>query len=172
MTAGTSGDGRGAADDERAVRDLNSEFYAAVEECDLDRMAAVWVDGDLASGAACVHAGWPMLRGREEVLRSWALIMANTLYIQYILTDVAVDLCGEIAVLTCSENILTGVGAAGDDASGGLLGGRMVATNVYRRTGNGWRLWLHHGSPVLDQAETEEPEDVDEAGGDGFQEGD
>ena len=37
---------------------------------------------------SCVHPGWPVLTGRGEVLRSYALIMANTEYIQFFLTDV------------------------------------------------------------------------------------
>jgi ketosteroid isomerase-like protein len=24
-----------------------------------------------------------------------------------------------------------------------------VSTNVFRRRGDAWRLWVHHGSPVL-----------------------
>ena len=35
------------------------------------------------------------------------------------------------------------------EAIAGLAGGRAVATNVFRRTPDGWRLWLHHASPVL-----------------------
>ena len=35
------------------------------------------------------------------------------------------------------------------EAVAGLAGGRAVATNVFRRTPDGWRLWLHHASPVL-----------------------
>ena len=28
-------------------------------------------------------------------------------------------------------------------------GGKAVATNVFVRTPNGWRLWIHHASPVV-----------------------
>ena len=38
----------------------------------------------------------------------------------------------------------------------GLAGGRAVATNVFRRTPEGWRLWLHHASPVLTRELPEE----------------
>ena len=57
--------------------------------------------------------GWPTLRGRDEVMRSWAMIMANTSYIQFVLTDVELALAGDVAVVTCVENIIT---AADDDA--------------------------------------------------------
>ena len=63
--------------------------------------------------------------------------------------EVAVD--GDVAVVTCTENILTGVpgGRRATAAAAALVGGRVVATNVFRRTPDGWRLWVHHASPVL-----------------------
>jgi ketosteroid isomerase-like protein len=120
----------------------NAGLYAAVEEGDFDRMAALWVDGPNAESALCVHPGWSPVRGRSAVLRSWAVIMANTSYIQFFLTDVRAEMAGETAVVTCGESILTAV----DDDLGG---GQAVATNVFRRTSAGWRLWIHHASPVL-----------------------
>jgi len=127
------------------VEAANAEFYAAFEALDLDRMAAVWADDP---GISCVHAGWPMLRGRAEVMRSWALIMANTPYIQFVLTDVTVQVRGEHAVVTCGENILT---ADDESGTGFLAAGSVVATNLFVRADGEWRLWLHHGSPVLNQ---------------------
>lgn len=123
------------------VTAANAELYAAFEAGDIDRMQEVWDEGD---DVVCVHPGWPMLRGRARVLRSWSVIMANTAYIQFFLTDVAADVRGDVAVVTCEENILTGVGEEGLGESG-----RVVATNVFRRRDGQWRLWVHHGSPVL-----------------------
>jgi ketosteroid isomerase-like protein len=123
-----------------AVEAANAEFYVAFEGADLDRMSALWdVDGN--APVSCVHPGWPLIRGRQRVLRSWAVIMANTTYIQFVLTDVAVNVVGELAVVTCDENILTSAEPA--------EAGQATATNVFRRRGDGWRLWVHHGSPVL-----------------------
>jgi ketosteroid isomerase-like protein len=142
-----------------AVTEANAELYAAVEAADLDRLGKIWADDALAPSVVCVHPGWPRLRGRDEVLRSWAVIMANTAYIQFFLTEVEVDIDGDVAVLTCSENILTSVGEDDDSASSRLAGGKVVATNVFRRTENGWRLWLHHGSPVLAPSDEEDTDD-------------
>ncbi|MBC6458861.1 nuclear transport factor 2 family protein [Actinomadura sp. HBU206391] len=126
----------------------NAEFYAAFEAVDLDRMSAVWADGPYAESVSCVHPGWPLLRGRGEVLRSWALIMANTPFIQFVLTDLRTEIRDEYAVVTCSENILT----ADDDTDVGFAaGGSVVTTNMFVRTEGQWRLWLHHGSPVLNR---------------------
>lgn len=142
------------------VEQANAEFYAAFEACDLDRMSAVWADAPHAAAVACVHPGWQLLRGRDEVLRSWALIMANTPYIQFVLTDVRVEVHGDQAVVTCGENILTV-----DESGGGeglLSGGSAVATNVFVRADERWRLLVHHGSPVLSQVEEDPGEDPEE----------
>lgn len=136
------------------VQEANAEFYAAFENGDLDRMSAVWADGPHAPNVGCVHPGWPLLRGREEVLRSWALIMANTPYIQFVLTDLHAEVYGDQALVTCSENIITVDDSSGAD--GMLAGGSIVATNLFLRVDGQWRLLHHHGSPVLNQAEDEE----------------
>ncbi|GGK79982.1 3-dehydroquinate dehydratase [Sphaerisporangium melleum] len=139
------------------IEKLNEAFYTAIEGGDLDRMTEVWADDEPGRVAMCVHPGWPMLTGRAEVLRSWALIMANTPYIQFVLTDVHTTVIGDVAVLTCAENILTA--ADTDDAT--FAAGRVVATNTFVRTPTGWRLWFHHGSPVL-QGESDDDEEAEE----------
>ncbi|MFI8926823.1 nuclear transport factor 2 family protein [Streptomyces sp. NPDC053474] len=115
-------------------------------------------DEDDGAAISCVHPGWPVLTGRGEVLRSYALIMANTEYIQFFLTDVRVSVAGDTALVSCTENILSGGPAPRDgDELGPLVGQLVVATNVFRRTSDGWKLWSHHASPVL--AESGDDED-------------
>jgi ketosteroid isomerase-like protein len=145
----------GATDDADAVLAANAAFYDAFETGDIDLMAAVWLDESAAETVACVHPGWAPLHGTSQVLRSWSMIMANTSYIQFVLTDVAVSVTGDAAVVTCGENMLTGLPSTVTDPSPGLAGGRAVATNVFRRTPTGWRMWVHHASPVLTSEEGE-----------------
>ncbi|WP_432085102.1 nuclear transport factor 2 family protein [Streptomyces sp. bgisy095] len=140
------------ATDEAAVEAANTAFYEAMETGDFETVSGLWLDDDTAP-VTCVHPGWPALTGRGEVLRSYALIMANTDYIQFFLTDLRISLAGDTALVTCTENILSG-GPAEDGAElGPLVGQLVVATNVFRRTPDGWRIWSHHASPVL--AETD-----------------
>lgn len=136
--------------DVAAVTALNAELYAAFEAGDVDRMEAVWDDAD---DVRCVHPGWPMLEGRSRVLRSWSVIMANTSYIQFFLTSVEATVDGDLAIVTCEENILTAVTGADGPLSDSA---RVVSTNLFRRRADGWRLWIHHGSPVL--APVDEPD--------------
>lgn len=142
--------------DREQVDALNTAFYEAMERGDLDALSELWLAGDNL-GVSCVHPGWQVLSGRGEVLRSYALIMANTEYIQFFLTDVVVSVAGDTALVTCTENILSGGPAEESGALGPLVGQLVVATNVFRRTTEGWRLWSHHGSPVL--AETNDEQD-------------
>ncbi|MFI5101202.1 MAG: nuclear transport factor 2 family protein [Actinomycetes bacterium] len=149
--------------DVREVEAVNRALYAAVENADLDAMTALWAPDAEGRTAVCVHPGWPPVLGHAHVLRSWALVMAGTPYIQFFLTDVRTQVLGDVAVVTCAENILTGMGGSADD---GFSGGRVVTTNVFRRTQDGWRALVHHASPVLAGEEHGDGEDgPDGAGG-------
>jgi ketosteroid isomerase-like protein len=126
--------------DVEGVLAVNTALYEAFENADVERMERVWDDVD-PEAVVCVHPGWPALRGRRQVLRSWSAVMANTDYVQFVLSDVQVSLEGDTAVVSCTENVLTSVTD--------MHGGAIVATNVFRRRPGGWRLTVHHGSPVL-----------------------
>ena len=126
-----------------AVEEVNAEFYGAFERGDLDAMTRIWLDDP---HTLCVHPGMTPLRGASQITRSWALIMANATYIQFFLTDVEVTVHDDVASVTCTENVLT---ADADTDDSAFIGARAVATNVFVRTEDTWRLWIHHASPVL-----------------------
>jgi ketosteroid isomerase-like protein len=132
------------------VEQANAAFYAAFEDADLDGMRDLWLDDP---ETLCVHPGAMPVRGTPAINRSWALIMANTPYIQFFLTDVEISVLADtgtggrdVASVTCTENVLTADERTDPDAFGGA---KAVATNVFVRTPDGWRLWIHHASPVL-----------------------
>jgi ketosteroid isomerase-like protein len=133
-----------------AVLAANAAFYAAFERGDFDAMQGLWADDD---GVVCVHPASTPIRGRRDVMRSWMALMANAAYIQFFLTDVEASVVGDLASVTCSENVLS---AAPGTPVGMFAGGSAAATNVFRRTGGHWRLWVHHASPVLSSAEDDE----------------
>lgn len=125
------------------VEELNAAYYRAFEAGDLDAMTALWLDHP---ETLCIHPGALPVRGTPAINRSWALIMANTPYIQFILTDVEASVLDDVASVTCTENVLTADSGGDED---GFAGTRAVATNVFVRTEDTWRLWIHHASPVM-----------------------
>lgn len=146
-----------------AVLAANRAFYDALEGGDLDLLTALWLPGP---HTLCVHPGAEPLRGTPTILRSWAAVMSAMLYMQFFLTDVEVALGpagsagnagdGQVAMVTCTQNLLT-AGQSGDET---FTGAKAVASNVFVRTGTGWRLWSHHSSPVISgmQEDRDDPE--------------
>ena len=126
-----------AADDVLAA---NRAFYAAFEARDMDAMSDVWEHSDRA---ACVHPGWGRLNGWAAISASWFALFQNGQNLQFILTNERVDIVDEVAWVSCDENLL----------SDQQVGGTVAALNVFvRDDAGGWRLVVHHGSPVVDRA--------------------
>jgi ketosteroid isomerase-like protein len=112
----------------------NQAFYDAHELRDLDAMRAVWEHSDRT---VCTHPGWPILRTWPVIEESWRRILGGPGRNQFIVTNVEVALEGDLAWVSCDENLV---------ASGST--GTIAATNLFARSPNGWRLVVHHGSPV------------------------
>lgn len=124
------------------VLEANRSFYAAFEARDLDAMGEVW---ERSERATVTHPGWPTLRSWPTVAESWRRIFANTPYIQFFLTEEEVVVAGDAAWVTLYENILQ----ERSGSEGAALGdSRVAATNVFVRGDHGWRMVVHHGSPV------------------------
>jgi ketosteroid isomerase-like protein len=152
-----AGDGPEELDAVRGdVRAVVDRFYAAFESADLDAMREIWLDDERAT---CVHPGALPVRGATAVGRSWALMMANTPYLQFILTDVDIAVAGDTASVTCTENVLTAEEGGPLDSFGA---GQTVSTNVLVRTEHGWRLWVRHSSPVVSAQVLSAGDDDDE----------
>jgi len=126
-------------DDLGEVEAANARFYRAFEDLDLAAMDAVWVLGDHAQ---CIHPGWPLIVGWPAIRTSWETIFANTTEMRFTITDVRVGGGPDVAWLTCTENILSEVGDRVSVTS-------LLATNVFERTREGWKMVLHHASHVL-----------------------
>jgi ketosteroid isomerase-like protein len=89
-----------------------------------------------------VHPGWPLLCGWDAVRGSWQRIFDNTTEMRFTLSDVTVNVAGDLAWVTCTENILSEVGERVSVTA-------ILATNVFERTEAGWLLVHHHASHVM-----------------------
>ena len=136
-------------DEGDAVREANERFYRAFESLALTEMERLWVHAD---HVACVHPGWPRLTGWEAVRESWEAIFRNTVEMRFTLTDVRVEVRGDLAWVLCTENILS-------ETRGNLTVTALLATNVFERRGATWLLAHHHASHILTapEATTTEP---------------
>ena len=116
------------------VLDANTAFYAAFAARDLDAMEALWAR---QAPVACVHPGWDALRGREEVMASWRAIFSGNAP-RIACTAASAHVAGGAAWVVCHETIPGGP--------------RLVATNVFVREGDAWRLCHHQAGPLNQEA--------------------
>jgi len=121
------------------VEQANARFYQAFETLDLARMERVWAHDEHVK---CVHPGWPILIGWEAVRSSWATIFENTGEMRFTLSDVRASARSDLAWVTCTENIFS-------EVHGRLAVTSVLATNLFERGPDGWRLVHHHASHVL-----------------------
>ena len=115
----------------------NREFYRAFERLDFEAMRAVWLDDD---SIQCVHPASERLVGRERVHASWAAIFRATDAIHFDLEDLSIEIVGDFAWASLIERIRPG--KEGEPLS------EAVATNLFVRRDDGWKLILHHASPI------------------------
>lgn len=135
------------SDDEQAVLRANAAFYEAFTHGDLEAMDALWSQ---RAPVACVHPGWDALHGRAAVLRSWHLIFQGPRPPRVTAERATVQLLGDVAYVLCHERLR--------DAAGEVAG-TLVATNLFVREPEGWKLVLHHAGPTpVADAPTEEAE--------------
>jgi ketosteroid isomerase-like protein len=126
------------SNDRMTVRRLNDRFYHALESLDLEAMEEVWAH---EHGVACVHPGWEILVGWEAVRRSFAQIFVNTTWMRVTATAARIDIIGDVAIVSCAENITS---KSGDDVNLAVA----QATNIFHRTDLGFRMIHHHASPA------------------------
>jgi ketosteroid isomerase-like protein len=127
-----------ANDERRALADTSAAFYRALETLDLAAMERVWSQEPIAR---CVHPGWDALSGWPAIRRSFEQIFAGTRWIRVTPTGVEALVLGDVGIVTCTENI-----TSQDDQDVGVAVAQ--ATNVFRRTQDGWRMIVHHASPA------------------------
>ena len=131
--------------------DASTAFYDAFESADLPAMMAVWAESDTV---VCIHPRGPRLVGFDSVRDSWAQIFAAGGRLRVATTDVCTFEGPSIAVQTVVEMV---------SAQGSQDGPTPVcATNVFELTEGGWRLVIHHASPMM-VPETPEQEDEEPA---------
>ena len=127
-----------AMSEEDAVLAANEEFYRAFAARDLAAMDALWAQ---VTPVACIHPGWDALVGREAVMESWAAILGGPGAPQIRCEAPRAFVKGQSAFVICREV---------------LEQGRLIATNVFAREQDGWRM-VHHQAGPSGQAQPAPP---------------
>jgi len=116
--------------------DVETQLYEALASADIERLMGLWSEDD---EIACVHPGGSRLIGHAAVRASFEAIFANGA-IPVRPQQVQRVEAGGAAV----HHVLECVDIA---TAEGTQTAWVIATNVYFKTAQGWRLVLHHGSP-------------------------
>jgi len=108
----------------------NAVFYRVFANADAAGMAELWADSP--DSPTVVHPGTSAICGRAEVLESWQMIFEGVSHVNIRFANPDAHLHGDVAIVLCTEIV---------------FGHQLAATNVFRRTGSGWRLLHHHAGP-------------------------
>ncbi|MEN9460208.1 MAG: hypothetical protein RIS84_228 [Pseudomonadota bacterium] len=111
-------------------------FYAAFEAADLETMMQIWAQSE---EIACIHPMGPCLHGRNLVEQSWQAVFHEGSQMQFSLTMIQKNICGDMAVHVLYENI-----SLREHSS--LTSTPIVCTNIYKLIEGSWQMILHHSS--------------------------
>jgi len=127
-----------------SAEEAETAFYSAFEMGDVQLMDAVLA----RQNVSCIHPGSLPIIGREAVLDSWSQIL-NNLATPVFYTDVlSRSVVDDMTIHLVMERIAS---SHQPDAEISLV----LATNVYVREKQGWRLQMHHAvlPPVAQEAD-------------------
>ena len=125
-----------------AVLFANEAFYQAFANADLAAMDELWARD---TPVTCIHPGWHALNDREQVMEVWRRMFATDKQPQLICRAPEAFVMGDVAFVICYEQLPDAV---------------MVATNIFRRDRQQWRMVHHQSGPTpnypahLDDVET------------------
>ncbi len=124
--------------------DTETAFYDALQHADIDRLMACWIDED---EIVCIHPGGQRLLGHAAVRAAFEAMFANG-SVQAFPEKVRRLDAGVCRV----HSVVERVAIQGDD---GPHNAWVLATNVYVKTAQGWRMVAHHASPGMNQEPTD-----------------
>jgi uncharacterized protein (TIGR02246 family) len=128
--------------------DIEQQFYEALQRADIEALMAIWSDDD---DIVCVHPGGARVVGPTAIRATFEQIFANGAI------DAHPERVRRLQTLSCAvHSVLERVPVM---TAEGPQSAWVVATNVYVKTTEGWRLAAHHASP----GSVSEAQDIAEA---------
>ena len=108
----------------------NEAFYLTFTTRDTEAMDAIWSDRE---NVTCIHPGWPPLRGRGSVMKSWRDILTNSQSPAIRCEHAWAHIDGTMAYVLCNEI---------------LAKGQLAATNIFALEDGTWKLVHHQAGPM------------------------
>ncbi len=116
------------------VDETEAAFYDALGRADIDALMALWADDE---EIVCVHPDARRLVGHASIRASWeAIFQRGGVHISVRQTHAMQNM------MTAIHSVVEEVHRSGNDRRDV----HIIATNVYVKTPNGWRIAAHHAS--------------------------
>jgi len=116
--------------------ETEAQFYEALQHADLERVMSVWSDDE---DIACIHPGGPRLVGAQAIRAAFESLFAHG-NVDARVSQVRRIVAGGFAVHHVLEEFRT-------TTPEGPQHLYVLATNLFVKTPQGWRLLAHHASP-------------------------
>lgn len=118
------------------AEEVEAAFYDALQNGDIEKLMACWADED---EIVCIHPGGPRVIGPVAIRATFEAMFANGSVRAW------PQQCRKVQALASAvHNVLERVEVLG---TGGPTQAWVIATNVYHKTAQGWRMVAHHASP-------------------------
>lgn len=116
--------------------DTEAAFYEALQGGDIDKLMACWADED---DIVCVHPGGPRLVGAGAIRAAFDAMFANGTIRAH------AEKVRKVESMSSSvHSVLERIEVMTEE---GPVHAYVIATNVYQKTAQGWRMVAHHTSP-------------------------
>lgn len=116
--------------------DIEAAFYEALQTGDIDKLMACWADED---EIVCIHPGGPRVIGADAIRATFEAMFAHGSIRAW-----PEQVRKTESLASVVHNLLERVEVASAE---GPMNAWVVATNVYLKTAQGWRMVAHHASP-------------------------
>jgi ketosteroid isomerase-like protein len=132
--------------------ETEAAFYDALSRADVDALMALWAEDE---EIICIHPGAPRLIGHAAIRASWEAILEHGgLHIR------TVQLHETHNLMSSVHNVIEQV----EIPKGEAPDVHILATNVYVKSPQGWRIVVHHASFAAGRVAAEPAADTVAAG--------
>jgi hypothetical protein len=133
-------------DDCGLVLQVNSAFYKAFSDKDIQEMERVWLKD---RSCICIHPSFQPLSGIRDVMHTWKRMFessAGSFQRTWMEPrDIRLTVKATTAVVTCEEHVFARLFVRGKRRKSELVN-KLMATNIFRKVGGKWYMTYHHSS--------------------------